>query len=153
LLALFGSKTEAQMNTSETFSESRMDRCAKIQRSIMDNWQRTNSFTYVVRATESLGGADLDQLRKQYFSVGVGDQLQEIPFHDLLVVFSMIEQEFAALEDYRRETNGRAEAQFTINYQISTNFPDEEAVRLLSGIRIEMPFDGGKFLQIEGDET
>ena len=140
------------MDKSEIFSESRMDRCSQIQRSIIDSWQRTNSFSYIVRATESLEGMDLDDLRKQYFSVGVEDQLQDIPFHDMLVVFSMIEQELAALEEYRQQSGGKPEPHFRIEYQISTDFPDEEAVRFLSGIRIETPFDRGKLLRIQASE-
>ena len=81
------------MSTSETFSKARMNRCAEIQHAIMINWRKTNSFSYVVRATESVTGIDLAELRKHYFTVGVGDYLYDIPFHDMLVVFSMIKQE------------------------------------------------------------
>lgn len=140
------------MSKSETFNQVRMDRCTKIQRSIMENWQRTNAFTYIVRATESLDGSELDALRKQYFTVGVNNELQDIPFHDMLVVFSMIEQECAALEKHKQETKDSPQTEFTIKYQISTDFPDEEAVRLLSGIRIEMPHDGGKFMRMRASQ-
>lgn len=126
-----------------------MNRCAEIQRAIMANWQETKSLSYVVRATESVTGVDLDELRKHYFTVGVGDNLRDIPFHDMLVVFSMIEQACAALEKRKSNPKTKAEREFAIQYQISTDFPDEEAVRILSGIQIETPFDDGKFLRIQ----
>ncbi len=63
----------------------------------MDAWRINNSFQYIVRATESVDGLALADLRKHYFAVGIGNHLTEIPFHDMLVVFSMIEQEVAAL--------------------------------------------------------
>ena len=139
------------MSTSEIFSQDRMNRCAEIQHAIMTNWQQTNSFNYVVRATESVAGIELSELRKHYFTVGVGDNLRDIPFHDMLVVFSTIEQQCAALEKRKNDPNAKNEQEFTIKYQISTDFPDEEAARLLSGIQIETPFDDGKFLRIQAD--
>ena len=33
-----------------------MDRCTEIQRLIMTDWQKTNSFNYIVKATDSLNG-------------------------------------------------------------------------------------------------
>jgi hypothetical protein len=130
---------------SEIFNQSRMDRCAKIQRAIMEDWRKTNSFNYTVRATQSVYGISLDELRTHYFSVGVGDDLTELPFTDMLVVFSMIEQECAALTN----RPNKPETDFTIRYMVTTDWPDEEAVRLRSRMRIETPFDTGKCLRIE----
>ena len=132
------------MGTSEVFNQDRMNRCVAIQRSIMEAWRKTNSFQYVVRATESVDGLSLDDLRKHYFAVGVGNQVTEMPLHDMLVVFSMIEQKVAASKN-RPKTPA---SEFTIKYQISTDFSDDEAARLLSQIQIDTPFDKGKRLQI-----
>lgn len=132
------------MDDTEIFSQSRVERCMAIQRSIMDNWQKTNQFQYTVRATEKVEGLTLTELRKQYFAVGVGDKLTEVPFHDMLVVFSMIEQEWAALKNHV----GSDATEFTINYAFTTAFHDEEAVRLLSAIQIQTPFDKGKRLRV-----
>ncbi len=137
------------MSNAEIFSQSRMDRCAEIQRAIMLEWRKTNYFNYVVRATERVSGIELCELRRLYFTVGIGDDVRDIPFHDMLVVFSMIEQEIAASRKRAATPEARNEANFTIKYQISTEFSDEEAVRLLSGIRIETPFDEGKYLRIQ----
>lgn len=135
------------MSMSEKFSQDRMNRCADIQRAIMVNWQEANSFSYVARATASVAGIGLNELRKHYFTVGVGGSLRDIPFHDMLVVFSMITQESAALK--KRKNNSEAGAEFTIEYQVSTAFSDEEAVKLLRGIQIETPFDDGQFLRMQ----
>lgn len=129
------------MSTKEIFNQSRMERCAAIHRAILENWQKTNASPYTVRATEAVAGLPLNDLRLQYFAVGAGEQLTEIPFHDMLVVFVMIEQTTAAMR--RLDKNATAG---TIQFKISTVFPDEEALRLLSKIRIETPFDQDPYL-------
>jgi hypothetical protein len=133
------------MSEPEIFDQQRMDRCAKIQRAIMKNWQRTNSFTYTVGATDSVNGITLDELRKRYFAVGVGQDLVEVPLTDVLVIFSMIRQEVAAL----KKIKGKPPSNFKDRFQISTAFSDEEAVGLLSGIPIETPFDQEKYLRFK----
>ncbi len=110
----------------------------------MDAWRINKSLQFTARATESIEGLSLANLRKHYFAVGVGNALTEIPFHDMLVVFSMIEQEVAALKN--RPMSSATE--FTIKYQITTDFPDDEAVRLLLQFQVETPHDRGSFLRI-----
>ena len=76
-----------------------MDRCTEIQRLIMTDWQKTNSFNYIVKATDSLNGADLDELRKRYFAVRVHeDKLVEVPFADLLVISRILVSEWASVD-------------------------------------------------------
>ena len=125
----------------EIFNQQRMSKCIEIHRSIMNNWRQTGDFNCTIRATDSVEGITLDELRKRYFAVGVGDDLTEIPFTDLLVILSMKEQEFAALKEHLDSEL------FEISFQVTTDYPDEEAVRLLSGIRIETPYDKGTHLQ------
>jgi len=72
-----------------------------------------------------------------------------MPFADMLVVFSVLEQEHMALQQRRGAPVGK---EFTLSLKISTDFPDEEAARLLSGIRIETPFDKGKLLRLQAAE-
>src|SRR4051794_37238807 len=81
----------------EEFNQARMNRCSRIHQLIVENWLRTKSLDYVVRAREPVAGLVLSELRLQYFSVGVGEDLTDIPFTDLLVVFSMIAQTAAAM--------------------------------------------------------
>ena len=132
-------------SNAEIFNQKRMDRCGKIQRSIMVNWQNTNQFFYIVRATESLEGCSFDELRKKYFAVGVSDDdLQELPLIDVLVIFSMIIQECAELE----KRKGKDEKDFTIKYKIKTEYSDDETAQILSQMRIETPFDEGNYLRI-----
>ena len=127
------------MSQSEIFNQSRMDRCTEIQRLIMTDWQKTNSFNYIVKATDSLNGADLDELRKRYFAVGVHeDKLVEVPFADLLVIFSLIEQEVAA----PKSRKDKALTNFTPKFEVTTVFSDAEAVRLFSSIRVQTKRDG-----------
>ena len=125
----------------EIFNQQRMSKCIEIHRSIMNNWRQTGDFNCTIRATDSVEGITLDELRKRYFAVGVGDDLTEIPFTDLLVILSMKEQECAALKEHLDSEL------FEISFQVTTDYPDEEAVRLLSGIRIETPYDKGTHLQ------
>lgn len=110
----------------------------------MDNWRKTKSFTYTVRATQSVEDISLDEFRTHYFSVGVGDDLTDVPFTDMLLIFDMIAKQCEAL-DNRQD---KSKTDFKISYEISTEFSDEEANRLLSGIRIETPFDKGTHLRI-----
>jgi hypothetical protein len=53
----------------------------------MSAWQKSSAFQYVARATQPIEGMPVEDLRKQYFLVGIGDQLSEIPFIDMLVVY------------------------------------------------------------------
>jgi hypothetical protein len=109
----------------------------------MDNWRKTNSLQYIVRVIDSVDIASLGELRKKYFTVGIPGNTEDIPFIDLLVVFSLIEQESAAMKDpqYRNKKN------FTVNYQVTTDWPDEQAVRLLSGMQVQS-HEKDKFLRI-----
>jgi hypothetical protein len=139
-----GGRSVAQhMNTFEVFNQQRIDRCLRIQRLIMDNWRKTNSFQYVVRVTDSVEGASLSELRKKYFTVGVPGTTEDIPFIDLLVIFSLIEQEHAVMKDPQY----RNQKKFSVNYKVTTDWPDDEAVRLLAGIQIQT-HNRDKFLRI-----
>jgi hypothetical protein len=132
----------------EEFNQARMNRCSRIHQLILENWQRTKVLDYVIRAREPLAELPLPELRLQYFSVGVGDDLTDIPFTDLLVVFSMIAQTAALMraKAARKETEGR------FQFSITTEFSDADAVRLLSQMKIETPFDTLKLLKIEAAE-
>lgn len=124
----------------EIFNQERMVRCTKIASAIIDNARRTNSFEYKVRATEVTDGLTFDELRKQYFSVGIGDDLTDVPFTDLLVIFSLVSQDWKA---------GKGAGQLSV----STEYSDEEAYQLLSQIRIETPFDKDKVLRIVAEDV
>ena len=118
------------MITREIFSQLRIDRCARIFNSMVANWQRTGRFEYTVRLKcPSRKGTNIARLRKEYFSVGVGDDLTDVPFTDLLVIFSIIEQQAAAIDMMR--ASGRT---VPVQLCIETEFTDDEAIRLLSGI-------------------
>ncbi len=134
------------MGTSEIFNQLRMERCAAIHRAILENWQKTTSSPYTVRATAAVAGIALSELRLHYFAVGAGEDLVEIPFHDMLVVFVMIEQTTAAMRQLDRTTTAG-----TIQFKISTVFPDDEALRLLNRIRIETPFDAVPYLTLRSE--
>ena len=75
--------------------------------------------------------------------MGLAEDLTEIPFTDMLVVLFMIEKAYAAVQNSTVQT-----AQpLKIEYQFQTDFPDEEARRLLAGILIETPFDTARGLR------
>ncbi len=131
------------MDQGEIFNQSRMERCAAIHQAILENWQKTSTAPYTVRATESISGLPLAEIRLHYFAVGAGDNLTEIPFHDMLVVFVMIERTTAAMRKLDKQANAG-----TIEFKIWTVFPDDEVRRLLSKIRIETPFDSEPYLRL-----
>ena len=132
------------MSISEAFNEVRMRRCTEMARSIMNHWAKSNAFSYVVRATESVEGLTFSDLKKQYFSVGVTEPTVDLPFLDLLVLFSIIQQQTAAMKA-RSKKDAKT---FQLKVQIKTEFTDEEAATLLSGIQIHTPFDTGKLLRV-----
>lgn len=82
---------------SKALNDHRMERCFRIKEAIMER-RRTKSFIFVVRATERLSGLNGADLSKQYFSVGVGDNLTEVPFLDVLVIFSIVKQTVELME-------------------------------------------------------
>jgi len=127
----------------ELFTQQRMQRCADIALKIVVNWQRTNSFAYTVRATESVEGISLAELRKRYFSVGIGDDLVDLPLDDVVAVFSIVEKHSAAMK-----SRGTTPGQLSISLQAPSDFSDEEAARILSQLQIEAPFDTGKWLRV-----
>ena len=126
----------------ESFSQSRMDRCIRIQQEILSNWQKTTVLDCTIRATESIAGLSLSDMRRQYFSIGVGSELTDLPFTDVLVVYSMIVQAVAALKAKvaSNEKAGR------IQFRITTDFSDSDAAAMLSQMKIETPFDDAPFL-------
>jgi hypothetical protein len=132
----------------EEFSQARMNRCSRIHQLILETWLRTKVLGYVVRARESLAGLSFPELRLQYFSVGVEHDLTDVPFTDVLVVFSMIAQTAALM----RAKVARNEKEGNFQFSITTEFSDAEALRLLSQMKIETPFDTFRFLKIEATE-
>lgn len=132
------------MEHKEIFSLSRMERCVRIQTAIMENWVRsTSALPYTVRATDSVAGIALSELRLRYFAVGAGEDLVEIPFHDLLVVFTLIERTVAVMKQIPTNVT-----EATVDFKFSTVFPDHVALRLLSKMRIETPFDPEPYLAV-----
>ena len=129
----------------EEFSQARMNRCIRIQQVILEHWQQTRTLEYVVRATESVAGLSLADLRLQYFSVGISSDLTDLPFTDLLVVFSMIAQTAAAMR--AKVANNDKTGSF--RFSITTDFTDVDALKLLSQIKIETPFDSSEFLKLD----
>jgi hypothetical protein len=117
------------MDTKDIFDQKRLERCIAIHQAIWKNWQETRHLAYTVRATQRLKGLSLEELQKQAFAVGLGDKLEEIPFFDMLMVLSMIEQTCLALESKSGVVN--------MNYPRS--FTDAEAARLILGFKIETP--------------
>ena len=117
------------MDATEGLDQKRKERCIAIHQAIVQHWQETKHLAYTVRATQPVNGLSLADLRKQNFAVGVGQTLEAIPFDDMLVVLSMIEQTCNALQSKSGE--------LAMNYPAS--FTDAEAARLMSGFKLETP--------------
>ena len=119
------------MDAEDVFDQTRLERCIQIHKAILQHWMETKQLAYTVRATQRLKGLSLEELQKQKFAVGVGQKIEEIPFFDMLMVLSMIEQTGNALDSKRGE--------LTMHYPRS--FTDAEAARLILGFKIETPHD------------
>ena len=132
------------MGNLEIFNQKRMGRCSDIARQIVEKWVPTRIVQYVARATQKLDGMTIDDLRTQYFAVGAdADRATEVPFLDMLVIFSLAHQQMEAIANSPDKDHVRMEI------AVTTDWPDEDAVRLLSRLQIETPFDEGKFLRLE----
>lgn len=115
----------------EVFSDTRMARCQNIAGQILENHARTGRFDYLVTTCDIPLMATIDYIRTLYFGVGVGPDVIEIPFHDLLVVFSLLEQHFIAMQ--------KPQPGNEFEYAIATHFSNAEASRLLGQILIDTP--------------
>jgi hypothetical protein len=135
---------EDRSNSGERLSELRLRRCCEIDSQIMNNWRKTGSLAFTVKATDSIEGISLDELRTRYFAVGVGNRLTEIPFHDMLIVFSLLAEAVKAVQAMKTPTPPESR----IVLRIHGDFPDEEALQLLTGITIETPFDRGQVMTV-----
>jgi hypothetical protein len=67
--------------------------------------------------------------------------------NDLLVVISMIEQHAKALQQAKPPPEG-----FKVTFNITTDLPDSESLRLLSQVELETPFDRTPRVQIRPAE-
>jgi hypothetical protein len=127
----------------ENPDQQRMERCAAIASKVIANWEATNNFQYTLRATDSIAGLDLTELRKRTFKLGAGEDLTEVSLSDVLTVFALLEQQGAAIQQLRSQPQGN----YTVTVQVPPEFSDVEAVRILSQLRIETPFDSGEVTQ------
>ena len=108
---------------SEQFSQQRMEKCAIVFRQILNNWMATNEFQPRIVADEPLEGKNLDQLGQMYLSVGVGDDLTDLPLLDALIVFQML----ADHSQRKTERSGNRE-----KISVKTEFSEDEVFALLS---------------------
>ena len=72
---------------SEGFNQQRMVRCAGVFRKLVNNWAKIERFECRAVADESPEGKALDDIAKMCFAVGVGNDLTDLPFVDMLIVF------------------------------------------------------------------
>src|SRR5262249_44703394 len=114
----------------EVFSQKRMDKCTKVYQQILNNWISTKRLAYRVVPSEDLEGKTLAQMATLYYSVGIGNDLTDLPLLDMLVVFSMLR------ECYGQRQAGDPEPK---ELRVKTAFTEEEAFELLEGIVIETP--------------
>jgi hypothetical protein len=132
------------MSTQEIFSSERMTKCVALQRLILDSSRKSNRFEMIVRATDSVHGVPFHEMRRRHFSVGISGNMTELPFHDLLVVITLIAKE---IESQKTVVTSEKTASFRVEF--SEDFSDEEAMELLAYVTVETPFDDGRHLQLQ----
>jgi len=121
-----------EQRLSEMFNQQRMNRCLKVQRLVMDHWRKTNAFEFRIVSAESIAGKSLDELKMVYFSVGVGDQLTDLPLIDTLVVIQLIAGESRKLKQSKGQDN------FTVKITVKTELSEDEVSALLQQFEIEI---------------
>ena len=134
------------MSTSEVFNHKRMERSIGIAKLIVNNCMKEKTYgAYAIYATESVANDSFDELRKRYFSIGIPWDMTEIPFMDLLVVLSIVDQLFTQ--------NKAGIVAVDAKLERISHFSVEEAVRLLSSFNIETPFDDGTYLRFRRSQS
>lgn len=119
----------------EQFNQRRMNRCTTVWRAISENGRKTEAFEYKVVCTEPLAGKTLEQLGKLYFSVGVGNDLTDLPLIDMLVVFSLIASKGRQLRQHKDPKDFKLELQVKM---ARINFTEDEVFSMLNCIRINV---------------
>jgi len=123
----------------------RLQRCGDIAQKIIFHWQQTNNLQYVLRATDSIHGLQLADLRQRRFLLGLTEQdLVELPVNDVLLVFSLIEGQVQALAHFQ----GQLPPSFRTSVPAGEDLTEEQAARILAQLRIETPHDPGRFLRV-----
>src|SRR4051794_24100631 len=100
----------------ELFNQKRMDKCAETFRQILNHWL-AHSFECRIVADEPLEGKTLDELGKMYLSVGVGENLTELPLLDTLIVIQML------ADHNRKQTQRKGNSE---TYTVKTQFSQDE---------------------------
>jgi hypothetical protein len=131
--------------SNDIMSPERLQRCGEIAQKVIFNWQRTNSLTYVLRATDAVHGLALAELRARRFLLGLTEQdLVELPLNDVLMVFALVEGQVQAF----RQFQGRLPPSFQTSVPAGAAMSEEQAARILAQLRVETPHDEGKFLRV-----
>lgn len=128
---------------SENPNQQRLEVCAAIASKLLANLEATQLPGYTLRATAPIGGQSLGDLWQHRFLLGLGEDLQEVTLNDVLTVFSLLEQQSAAA----RELQTRPAGEYSVSVQVPSEFTNAEALRILSQLRIETPFDEGEVVQ------
>ena len=100
---------------------------------LMDKRRETGSLDYRVIPSEAIGDKTIDEINDVRFAVGVGDQLTEMSFTDLRLLFSAID---SALEQIKEHAG---ESEFKVSINLKPTFTEEESRGILSRIKLEDP--------------
>lgn len=131
--------------SSDNISPHQAQLCGDIAQKIIFNWQQTGSLSYVLRATDSVHGLQLAELRQRRFLLGLTEQdLVELPVNDVLMVFALVEGQVQALAHFQ----GNLPPSFRTSVPAGEDLSEEQASRILAQLRIETPHDEGKFLRV-----
>lgn len=136
----------------ETFNPEIAHRCVTIAMEIFNNWRKTSKLDYIARATAPIHGIQLTDLKSHYFTVGVGEKTTDVPFVDMLAIFTFIAEQNEALRKKMTEPSAKHGKGFKPTIQVTSVFSDDDAVALLSTMRIETPHDPHPVLRVSYGE-
>ncbi len=125
--------------SSEPFGQERIGRCVGVFQRLASHWAAVKRFECRVVTDESVQGKTFDQLAKMRFSMGIGEDLTELPLAEMLTVFKMFSDHCARQESGRAR---RPQHEFTDRYTLKTAFTESEALAILrdivTGVGIEV---------------
>lgn len=129
------------MPTYDIYAQFNLDRfnmCLKVYRQIVDDRLDTGADHARIVADAPIDeGATLPELSTRRFLVGIGEQLTDLEFLDLLIVFEAIRQDTLQRELHRQSN---AEGEYKVELSLKPAFEKAHAFSLLEAMKPYLEF-------------
>lgn len=115
------------------YSLDRFNMCLGVYRQIVDDRLDTGEdHARIIADAPIADGVTLGELAERRFLVGIGEQLTDVQFLDLLIVFEAIRQDTLQREQHRQS---KAEGDYKVELSLKPAFEKAHAFSLLEAMR------------------